>query len=333
MSSAPTQYSDASTTQVGRGRIRAYLSLTRMDRPIGIWLLMWPMLWALWFAADGIPSLKVLVIFVLGTILTRSAGCAINDYADRNFDAHVARTSNRPLATGEIKPFEALLIAAVLMLLAFALVLQTNTLTIRLSVVALVLAAAYPFAKRYTHLPQIVLGMAFSWAIPMAYAAQSGQLERITWLVFIASVLWAVAYDTVYAMADRDDDLKIGIKSTAILFGDADIFMVGVIQVLVLLTLVLTGRLLELGVFYYCGLAVAACMVVYQLIIIRKRQPGPCIRAFLNNHYLGMTVFIAIVLDYLFSHPGLSLIATQIEQGASLPACDIQALNNCYSPV
>ena len=330
MSSAPTQHSDVSSTPVsstpaGRGRLRAYMALTRLDRPIGIWLLMWPMLWALWFAADGIPSIKVLVIFVLGTILTRSAGCAINDYADRNFDAHVSRTSNRPLATGEIKAFEALIIAGVLMLLAFALVLQTNTLTIQLSVVALVLAAVYPFAKRYTHLPQVVLGLAFSWAIPMAYAAQSNQLDRITWLVFVASVLWAVAYDTVYAMADRDDDRKIGIKSTAILFGDADIFMVGVIHVMVLMTLILTGQLLQLGLIYYAGLVIAACMMVYQLIIIRKRQPEGCIRAFLNNHYLGMTVFIAIVLDYLFSHPGLSLIATQFDSNASLPACTLSA--------
>ena len=289
----------------GRSRLKAYVALTRLDRPIGIWLLMWPMLWALWFAASGIPSIKVLIIFMLGTVLTRSAGCAINDFADRNFDAHVARTSNRPLATGELKPYEALLIAALMMLLAFGLVLMTNLLTIQLSVVALLLAALYPFAKRYTHLPQLVLGLAFSWAIPMAFAAQSNQLERITWLVFIASVLWAIAYDTEYAMADREDDLKIGIKSTAILFGDADILMVGVIQALVLFTMVLTGQLLELGAIYYISLVIAALMVVYQLIIIRKRNPQQCIRAFLNNHYLGMTVFVGIVLDYLFRHPGL----------------------------
>lgn len=284
------------------------MALTRLDRPIGIWLLMWPMLWALWFAAGGIPSIKVLIIFVLGTVLTRSAGCAINDFADRNFDARVARTRNRPLATGELKAFEALLIAAVLMLLAFGLVLMTNLLTIQLSVVALLLAALYPFAKRYTHLPQLVLGLAFSWAIPMAYAAQSNQLDRITWLVFIASVLWAIAYDTEYAMADREDDLKIGIKSTAILFADADILMVGVIQALVLVTMVLTGQLLELGAIYYTSLVIAAFMAIYQLIIIRKRDPQKCIRAFLNNHYLGMTVFVGIVLDYLFHHPGLNAL-------------------------
>lgn len=292
----------------GRSRLRAYMALTRLDRPIGIWLLMWPMLWALWFAAGGIPSIKVLVIFVLGTVLTRSAGCAINDFADRKLDAHVARTSNRPLATGEIKAYEALLIAALMMLVAFGLVLMTNALTIKLSVVALVLAALYPFAKRYTHLPQLVLGIAFSWAIPMAYAAQSNQLERITWLVFTASVLWAIAYDTEYAMADREDDLKIGIKSTAILFGDADILMVGVVQALVLVTLVLTGQLLELGAIYYISLVIAALMAIYQLIIIRKRDPQNCIRAFLNNHYLGMTVFVGIVLDYLLRHPGLNAL-------------------------
>lgn len=282
------------------------MALTRLDRPIGIWLLMWPMLWALWFAADGIPSTKVLVIFVLGTLLTRSAGCAINDYADRKFDAHVTRTRHRPLATGELHPAEALVIAALLMLLAFGLVLQTNALTIKLSFVALLLAAVYPFAKRYTHLPQIVLGMAFSWAIPMAWAAQSNQLERVTWLVFTASVLWAVAYDTEYAMADRDDDLKIGLKSTAILFGETDILMVGLIQGLVLLTLVLIGRILELGGLYYVGLGVALLMALHQLVMIRRRDPERCIRAFLNNHYLGMVVFIGIVLDYFFAHRSIT---------------------------
>lgn len=288
-----------------RSRLRAYMALTRLDRPIGIWLLMWPMLWALWFAAGGIPSLKVLFIFVVGTVLTRSAGCAINDYADRDFDARVARTNTRPLATGELVPHEALLIAAVLMLLAFALVLQTNPLTIKLSFVALLLAAIYPFAKRYTHLPQLVLGMAFSWAIPMAYAAEINQLERVTWLVFTASVLWAVAYDTEYAMADREDDLKIGIRSTAILFGETDIAMVGAIQALVLVTLVLVGRVLELGSIYYLGLGLALLLVIYQLYLIRHREPAKCIRAFLNNHYLGMIVFIGIVLDYFLGHPAV----------------------------
>jgi len=260
---------------------------------------MWPMLWTLWIAAAGVPSLKVLVIFVSGTILTRSAGCAINDFADRNFDKQVTRTTNRPLATGEISPVEAVLIAVLLMVLAFLLVLMTNRLTIQLSVIALALAFLYPFAKRYTYMPQIVLGMAFSWAIPMAYAAQTGSVERIAWLIFLASVLWAVAYDTMYAMADRDDDLKVGIKSTAILFGDADIVMVGIVHFLVLLTLVLCGQIVELGLIYYGSLALAALLMGYQLFLIRRRDPHRCIQAFLNNHYVGMIIFIGIVLDFL----------------------------------
>jgi len=279
------------------------MALTRLDRPIGIWLLMWPMLWALWFAASGPPSLDVLLIFLAGTILTRSAGCAINDYADRNFDAHVERTRYRPLATGEIKPREALIVAAVLMILAFCLVLLTNRMTILMSFVALLLAAFYPFAKRFTDWPQLVLGLAFSWAIPMAYAAQTGTLPRDAWLVFLASVLWAIAYDTMYAMADREDDLRIGIKSTAILFGDVDIAMVAFIQIIVLATLLLCGNLLGLELLFRAGLIIALLLVVYQLMLIRKREPSRCIQAFLNNHYLGMIVFIGIVLDYALVHP------------------------------
>ena len=279
------------------------MALTRLDRPIGIWLLMWPMLWALWFAAGGPPSLDVLLIFLAGTVLTRSAGCAINDYADRDFDAHVERTLYRPLATGEIKPHEALIVAAVLMLLAFCLVLLTNKLTILMSFVALLLAAIYPFAKRFTDWPQLVLGLAFSWAIPMAYAAQTGAVPRDAWLVFLASVLWAIAYDTMYAMADREDDLRIGIKSTAILFGDIDIAMVAFIQTTVLATLLLCGNLIGLGLLFHTGLIIALVLVIYQLMLIRKREPSRCIQAFLNNHYLGMIVFIGIVLDYALAHP------------------------------
>ncbi len=285
-----------------RPGLKAFLALTRLDRPIGIWLLMWPMLWGLWFAAGGFPSLKVLVIFVLGTVLTRSAGCAINDYADRDFDAHVARTKNRPLATGEISPATALLCAAALMALAFVLVLLTNRLTIMLSFVALFLASIYPFAKRYTHFPQVVLGIAFSWAIPMAYAAQTGTIRADAWLVFLASVIWAVAYDTEYAMADREDDLKIGIKSTAILFGKADVAIVAVLLFSVLTILAICGYLLGLGLLYFASLLVAAVLIIYQIHLIKGRQPAACIRAFLNNHYLGMIVFIAIVADFMTGH-------------------------------
>jgi len=288
------------------------MALTRLDRPIGIWLLMWPMLWAFWFAAGGPPSLDILLIFLVGTVLTRSAGCAINDYADRNFDAHVARTRYRPLATGEITPREALIVAALLMLMAFCLVLLTNRITILMSFVALLLAALYPFAKRFTDLPQLVLGLAFSWAIPMAYAAQTGTVTRDAWLVFLASVLWAIAYDTMYAMADREDDLRIGIKSTAILFGDLDIAMIAFIQITVLATLLLCGNFLELGLLFHSGLIIALFLVIYQLVLIRKREPSRCIQAFLNNHYLGMIVFIGIVLDYALAHPGKFTDLTEI---------------------
>jgi len=231
---------------------------------------------------------------------------------DRNFDAHVERTRYRPLATGEITPREALIVAALLMLMAFCLVLLTNRITILMSFVALLLAALYPFAKRFTDLPQLVLGLAFSWAIPMAYAAQTGTVTRDAWLVFLASVLWAIAYDTMYAMADREDDLRIGIKSTAILFGDLDIAMIAFIQITVLATLLLCGNFLELGLLFHSGLIIALFLVIYQLVLIRKREPSRCIQAFLNNHYLGMIVFIGIVLDYALAHPGKFTDLTEI---------------------
>ncbi|MBX2881154.1 MAG: 4-hydroxybenzoate octaprenyltransferase [Granulosicoccus sp.] len=281
----------------------AYITLIRLNRPIGIYLLLWPMLWAFWFAAGGFPDLRLLIIFILGTVLTRSAGCAINDYADRDIDAHVARSSHRPLATGAIQPVEALIVFAVLMLLAFLLVLMTDAFTIKLSFVALFLAVLYPFSKRFTYLPQIFLGAAFAWAIPMAFAAQTGELTRITWLTFIAALLWAMVYDTIYAMADRQEDLQIGVKSTAILFGEADIVIVAVIQLMVISALVLIGTGLERGLYYFSGVAVAVLLFVYQLYLIRDREPSRCIQAFLNNHYLGMAVFIGVVLDYALHVP------------------------------
>jgi len=282
-------------------RLNAYLSLTRLNRPIGIYLLMWPMLWALWFAAQGVPDLKVLLIFIAGTVLTRSAGCAINDYADRNFDSHVSRTQTRPLATGDIRPAEALAITAVLMLIAFGLVLLTNRLTILLSFVALFLACSYPFAKRFTFWPQLVLGAAFSWAIPMSYAAQLGHLTHITWWVFAASVVWALAYDTIYAMADREDDIKIGIKSTAILFGSADIAIITLFQIVVLVIMIGIGVAMERGIAYFTSVALGLIFVAWQIYLIRDRNPSRCIQAFLNNNYLGMTIFLGIVIDYAFA--------------------------------
>ena len=284
-------------TDLGQ-KLPHFVALTRLNRPIGIYLLMWPMLWALWFAAKGIPRLDVLLIFVLGTVLTRSAGCAINDYADRNFDAHVARTRARPLATGALSARDALLATAVLLGVSFLLVLLTNALTIQLSLVAAALAIAYPFAKRYTHWPQIVLGAAFGFAVPMAYAAQTNAVPAQAWWLYLAAILWALAYDTLYAMADRDDDLKIGIKSTAILFGRYDLLIVGVLQVIVIALLTFIGWQDGRGIVYFLSLLSAFGFIGYQLWIARERNPARCVQAFLNNNWLGMTVFAGLVLDY-----------------------------------
>lgn len=284
-------------TDLGQ-KLPHFVALTRLNRPIGIYLLMWPMLWALWFAAKGIPRLDVLLIFIVGTVLTRSAGCAINDYADRNFDAHVDRTRTRPLATGALSANDALLATAVLLGISFLLVLLTNALTIQLSLVAAALAIAYPFAKRYTHWPQIVLGAAFGFAIPMAYAAQTHTVPAQGWWLYLAAILWSVAYDTLYAMADRKDDLKIGIKSTAILFGRYDLLIVGVVQVVVIVMLTIIGWLDGRGIVYFLSLLSAFGFVGYQLWIAREREPARCVQAFLNNNWLGMTVFAGLVLDY-----------------------------------
>ncbi|OQX13093.1 MAG: 4-hydroxybenzoate polyprenyltransferase [Thiothrix lacustris] len=280
---------------------RHYARLIRLDRPIGIYLLLWPTLWALWIAAEGVPNLLVLLVFVAGVVLMRSAGCAINDYADREVDPHVARTKTRPLAAGHITPREALGVFAVLGLGAFALVLLLNGLTIALSVVAVLLAATYPFMKRVHHLPQVHLGAAFAWAIPMAFTAITGALPTlVAWLLFLAAVLWTTAYDTMYAMCDREDDAKIGVKSSAILFGQYDRLIIGVLQLLTLVLLVAVGILSERGVWYWLGLWVAALLSVYQQWLIRDREPQPSLQAFLNNHWLGMAVFAGIAADYAF---------------------------------
>ncbi len=273
--------------------------LMRLHKPIGILLLLWPTLWALWIAAAGWPHAGVLTVFVLGVILMRSAGCVINDYADRKFDPHVQRTKDRPLASGKVSPREALILFVILCLLAFALVLTMNRLTIGLAFVGAFLAATYPFMKRYTHFPQVYLGAAFGWAVPMAYAAQTGEIGRIAWLLFIATVLWATVYDTMYGMVDRDDDLKIGVKSTAILFGTADRLIIGILQVLLLLDLVLIGNQAALGLYYYFGLVVAAALALYQQYLIRNREPALCFQAFLNNNWFGAAIFCGIFLDYL----------------------------------
>lgn len=272
----------------------------RLDKPIGIFLLLWPTLWALWIAAGGLPELHILGIFIGGVFLMRSAGCAINDYADRDIDPHVARTRNRPLAAKRIRPIEALLLFVLLALLAFLLVLGLNDLTHIMAVGGLALAASYPFMKRIHYLPQVHLGIAFAWAIPMAFTAVTGQLPTSSgWLLFLAAILWTTAYDTMYAMADREDDLKVGVKSTAILFGDSDRVIIGTLQLMVLLALILVGREEAFSWPYYTGLGIAVIFGLYQQFLIRQRRPQDCFRAFLNNNYAGMAVFIGIAADHL----------------------------------
>lgn len=280
-------------------RLSPYVRLMRLDRPIGNFLLMWPMLWALWIAAEGVPPVGVLVVFLLGMLLMRAAGCVINDYADRNIDGHVKRTTARPLAQGEVPPRHALILFAGLCLLAFGLVLLLDRLTIYMSFGAVALAALYPFMKRYTHLPQVILGAAFGWAVPMAFTATTGAIPPVAWLLFIAAVVWALIYDTQYAMVDRDDDLRIGVKSTAILFGEADRLIIGILQILMLISLLMVGSKAGLSGVYYLSLAIAAAMFAYQQYLIRDRSREGCFKAFLNNNYLGGVVFAGVLLHYL----------------------------------
>jgi len=284
-----------------RDRIGHYIRLMRIDRPIGTFLLLWPTLWALWLAGEGRPDPHVFVVFVLGVFVMRAAGCVINDFADRNIDGHVKRTRNRPLATGAIKPWEAIVIFIILGLVALVLVGTTNELTIQLAFVGIFLAATYPFMKRFTYLPQGYLGIAFGWAAPMVWAAQTGELSELAWLVFIAVILWALAYDTIYGMVDRDDDLKIGVKSAAILFGDLDRFIIGLIQLGLLWTLYLVGEQADLGVWYYWGLGFAAANMVWQQMLIYHRQRDACFRAFLSNNWAGFFIFAGILLHYTFT--------------------------------
>jgi 4-hydroxybenzoate polyprenyltransferase len=284
---------------VNREKLTQYILLTRLNRPIGIYLLLWPTLVALWIAAPGTPNLDVLFVFVAGVVLMRSAGCVINDYADRGIDPHVKRTSTRPIATGKVSPREAIALFIVLCLIAFLLVLLMNRLTIYLSLGGVLLAAIYPFMKRYTYLPQVFLGAAFAWAIPMAFAAQSNAVPADAWILFLATVLWATAYDTMYAMVDRDDDIRIGVKSTAILFGDLDRIIIAIIQMMIFVAMIMLGQKLELGVYYYTGLALAAALAGYQQYLIRTRKREACLKAFLNNHWFGLVIFAGVVFDYL----------------------------------
>jgi len=279
-------------------RLYQYALLSRLHRPIGIYLLLWPTLWAVWISSTGNPNWLIATVFIAGVVLMRSAGCVINDYADRHIDPHVKRTKLRPLANGEVSSKEALILFVILCLLAFGLVLLLNPLTIQLSFIALLLAAIYPFMKRYTHLPQVFLGAAFGWAIPMAFAAELNTVPIIAWWLFVINVLWVVVYDTMYAMVDRDDDLNIGVKSTAILFGQADKRIIAVLQITVLGLLIGLGLQLQLGLFYYLGVLGAALLALYQQWLIKDREPAACFKAFLNNHWFGLVIFIGLLLQY-----------------------------------
>jgi 4-hydroxybenzoate polyprenyltransferase len=272
----------------------------RLDRPIGIWLLLWPVLWALWISSSGHPDERLFVIFVLGTFVMRSAGCVMNDFADREFDPHVRRTADRPLAKQSVSPAEALGLFAVLALIALALVIPLNRPTQVLALIGGILAVTYPFLKRFFSLPQAYLGAAFGWSVPMAFAAQTGAIPPVAWVLFVSVVLWTTAYDTMYAMVDREDDLVIGVRSSAILFGRADRVVIAALQLAALGGLALVGWISELGHWYWAGLAVATALAAHQQVLIRNRQPAECFRAFLNNNLLGLAVFAGVALDYLF---------------------------------
>ncbi len=281
-------------------RAKQYSLLARLDRPIGILILLWPTLWALWIASEGKPDPLVFTVFFLGVVLMRSAGCVINDYADRDFDPHVERTKLRPIASGKVQTKEALAVFVTLCLCAFGLVLMLNVYTIFLSFGGAFLAASYPFMKRYTHLPQAYLGMAFGWAVPMAFAAQLNNIPAVAWVMYLAVVLWALVYDTMYAMVDKDDDLKIGVKSTAILFGDYDRHIMAILQLVIIGLLMKVGLMQQLGWAYYFGLTVAAGLLIYQQILIFHRDKKQCFQAFLNNNWFGLAVFAGIFIDYGF---------------------------------
>ena len=283
-------------------RVTEYARLMRLDRPVGTWLLLWPALWALWIAGAGRPRPRVLLVFVLGVVVMRAAGCVINDFTDRNIDPHVQRTRDRPLAARRVSPFEALLLFALLLAVALYLVTRLDLLTVQLACIGALLTVSYPLCKRFFPLPQLYLGISFGgWSVPMAFAAQSGALPRVAWVLYIAAVIWASMYDTIYAMVDREDDLKIGVKSSAILFADMDRLLIGVMQAMMLCALVLVGRTLHFGRPYHAGLAAAGVLFLWQQWLIRKREPAACLRAFLNNQYVGLVVFVGILLQYLYA--------------------------------
>ena len=282
-------------------QLRNYGKLMRVDKPIGIWLLMWPTLWALWLAGEGHPDQGLFVVFVVGVFVMRSAGCVLNDYVDRKIDPYVERTRTRPIASGAVAPNEALILFVALSLIAVGLVTMLNRPARLLAIVAAGLTIAYPFIKRYVSIPQFVLGAAFGWAVPMAFAAQTGQTSQLAWLVFGTALIWAIIYDTFYAMVDREDDRKIGIKSTALLFGEVDLFVVAGMQILMLAALVFIGTRAGLGLWYFLSVGAAAGLMAYHQWLARDRQPAGCFAAFLHNHYIGFIVFVGIVLNYAFN--------------------------------
>ncbi len=281
-------------------RLRQYALLMRLDKPVGIYLLLWPTLWAIWIASEGQPDPLVLFVFVAGVILMRSAGCVINDYADRDFDAHVQRTEDRPIAAGRVSSKEAIILFVILCLIAFGLVLLMNSLTIKLSFVAVLLAASYPFMKRFTHLPQFYLGFAFGWAIPMAFAALKNSVPPIAWILLLANIVWAVIYDTMYAMVDREDDLKIGVKSTAILFGEHDLMIIGMLQFLMLILLLVVGNMANLDWPYHLSLLITAALMLQHRVLIRERDTARCFQAFKQNHWIGLVVLLGIIFSLSF---------------------------------
>ena len=281
-----------------KDRARQYWLLARFDRTIGTLILLWPALWALWVASAGKPDITVLIVICLGVVLMRAAGCVINDYADREFDPHVARTQQRPIAAGRVTPKEALIVFVLLCLAAFALVWLLNIYTVLLSFVAAFLAASYPFMKRYTQLPQAYLGIAFGWAVPMAFSAQLNSIPAVAWVMYLAVVLWALVYDTMYAMVDKEDDLKIGIKSTAILFGDYDRAIMAILQMIILMLLVAVGQLQQLSWLYYSSVLIAAGFFAYQQKLIFHRDKEKCFKAFLNNNWFGLVIFVGLLFDY-----------------------------------
>ncbi len=282
-----------------REKWQLYAQLMRMDKPIGTLLLLWPTLWGLWIAAEGLPSMHLLFVFIVGVFLTRSAGCVMNDYADRDFDRYVQRTRSRPLTTGKVNTQEAFYLIFGLLMTAFLLVLTTNRLTILLSFVAIPLAGIYPFMKRYTYVPQFFQGLAFSWGIPMAFAAATNTIPQIAWLLLVANILWGMIYDTIYAMVDREYDIKIGVKSTAILFDDNDRLFIGILQLMMLMVLILVGKQLILGWYFYSALLIVLGLMIYHQYLIKDRDQAQCFRAFLNNNWLGTVVFAGLVLHYL----------------------------------